>query len=228
MTPAAQKTAALIMFFFALLFFKFQPYAHTHEVAHSTKEYLFMLYFFICNQSLGIVHESGHGICYFLGCPEFITVLNGTLFQLLFPAFIFFYAKRRGHDVAAMAGVLLLGFSLKYTAWYMSTAHLQRIVPASQSFLGKDGYHDFNYIFSELHILAYDGAISAVTSIIATLLMVYAVVRVLWIAFFATPNDAQIGADAEKASNPYLRRKPVKKFGSDAVSGRRKGGPEDQ
>ena len=224
MTPAAQKTAALAMFFFTLLFFKFQPYAHANIVAHTMKEQLFGLYFFICNQSLGIVHEAGHGICYFLGCPEFIMVLNGTLFQLLFPVFIVFYAKRRGYDVAAMAGVLILGFSLKYTAWYMSTAHLYSIVPASQSFLGVDGYHDFNYLFSTLHILAYNGAISAATSFVATLLMAYAVIRTLWIAFFAAPKDAH----ADKAVNPYLRKKAVQKFGGAAESGRRKDGPEDQ
>ena len=184
MTPAAEKSAALVMFIFTLVFFKLQPYAHTHMVAQTTKEYLFMLYFFLCNQSLGIVHEAGHGICYILNCPQFITALNGTLFQLFFPAFVAYYAKRKGHEVAAMAGVLILGFSLKYTAWYMSTAHIQRIVPASQSFLGKDGYHDFNYIFSRLHVLSYDGIISTATSVIATLLMVYALINVFWIAFF--------------------------------------------
>jgi len=202
MTPAAQKTAALAMFFFTLLFFKFQPYAHANMVAQSTKEQLFALYFFICNQSLGIVHEAGHGICYLLGCPEFIMVLNGTLFQLLFPAVIILYAKRRGHDVAAMAGILLLGFSLKYTAWYMSTAHLYSIVPASQSFLGVDGYHDFHYLFSRLHLLAYNGAISAATSFVATLLMAYAVIRMLWIAFVASPAAAR---KRERPSRPAVR-----------------------
>jgi len=187
------------MFFFTLLFFKYQPYAQTHAVAQTTKEYLFNIYFFLCNQSLGIVHEAGHGVCYLLHCPQFITALNGTLFQLAFPAFIAFYAKRRGHDVAAMAGLLILGFSLKYTAWYMSTAHLQRIVPASQSFLGKDGYHDFNYIFSALHVLPYDGVISTLTSIIATLLMIYALVRVFWIAFFK-PHEEAIDDDAQNRS----------------------------
>jgi hypothetical protein len=207
MTPAAEKTAVLALFFFTLLFFKLQPYAHTQTVAHSAKEYLFTLYFFICNQSLGIVHEAGHGICYFLHCPQFITALNGTLFQLLFPAFIVFYAKRRGHDIAAMAGLLLLGFSLKYTAWYMSTAHLQRIVPASRSFLGQDGYHDFNYLFSRLHVLSYDGAISTVTGVIATLLMVYALLKMFWIAFFKPHGDADGRAPGKLRAGPGRRKR---------------------
>jgi hypothetical protein len=207
MTPAAKKTAAVALALFLLLFLKYRPYLHTGMIADSWSEYLFALYFFVCNQSLGIVHEAGHGICYLLGCPEFIMVLNGTLFQLAFPAFAAYYAKRRGYRFGMLTGFFFLGFSLKYTAWYMSTAHLYTIVPASQSFLGVDGYHDFHYLFSRLHLLAYNGTIATLTGAVATLLMLYAAGRMLWEAFVMNPSEEDDEAVRRRLRSRFVRQK---------------------
>lgn len=206
MTPAAKKTAAVTLALFLLLFLKYRPYVHTHMIADSWSEYLFALYFFVCNQSLGIVHEAGHGICYLLGCPEFIMVLNGTLFQLAFPAFAAYYAWRKGYRIGMLTGIFFLGFSLKYTAWYMSTAHLMSIVPASQSFLGVDGYHDFHYIFSRLHLLAYNGTIATLTGAVATLLMLYATGRMLWEAFVLNPAEEDDEAVRKRLRSRFVRK----------------------
>jgi hypothetical protein len=185
-TPAAKKVTAVLFFLFMILFFKYKPYEHAHFVAHTAAEYLFVLYFFVSNQTLGMVHEAGHGICYLLPCPQFITALNGTLFQVLFPALVGYYYKRKGKDFAFWIGLFFVGFSLQYTAWYISTAHLASHVSASESFLGVDGYHDFNYLLTRLHLLEYDGWIAALTRFAATALMVWATFKMALLAFFAS------------------------------------------
>jgi len=144
MSINSKKTIFLI-FGLLLLFPRYAPF-EVHQV--STDSYIqqaFIYMFFITNQTLGIIHESGHGICYILPCPQFIMVLNGTLFQLAFPLGIAYYYKRKGNLFAAYIALFFVGFSLQYTAWYMSTAHEGLHLPAHKSFLGVDGNHDFNF-----------------------------------------------------------------------------------
>jgi len=186
--PLSHKVAVIVLACFMLLFFKYRPYEHSGFIPQSTVDNLFALYFFISNQTLGMVHESGHGVCYLLGCPLFISTLNGTVFQLLFPLLAGYYYKRRGQRLGWLIGLFFLGFSLHYTAWYMSTAHVRSIVPASEAFLGVEGLHDFNYIFSQLHLLQYNRGIARVTQLGATLIMLYATLRMLLHAFWPAPQ----------------------------------------
>ncbi len=184
MTSTAKKATAVLFLLFLILYPKFSPYASvSNTVADSLTQHIFVLYFFITNQTLGIVHEAGHGVCYILPCPEVLMVANGTIFQLLFPAGVGYYYKRRGDIFAALIALFFVGFSLQYTAWYMSTAHEGLHLPANKSFLGVDAMHDFNYLFSYFHVLAYEGFISGLTKLVATLLMIYAVVAMLLNAF---------------------------------------------
>ena len=184
MTINAKKTISVLFLLFLLLFPKFAPWNSPGNMDDgSLSHYLFVLYFFISNQTLGIVHEAGHGVCYILPCPELLMVANGTIFQLLFPAGIGYYYKKQGNRFAALIALFFVGFSLQYTAWYMSTAHEGLHLPASKSFLGVDALHDFNYLFSYFHLLPYEGFISGLTRLIAYLIMFYATGAMLWIAF---------------------------------------------
>lgn len=174
-TPAKNvKIATFALFFIFLIgFMEFAPYAQSHarELGNSLFEKAFWLYFFVIEQTLGIVHEAGHGVCYMLPCPKFIIVINGTIFQWLFPAGIGLYYYKRGNYLAALMGLFFLGISIQYTAWYVSTSHEGAIVPAAKSFLGVDAYHDFHYILSLFGILAYDWLIASTLKVIAYLLM---------------------------------------------------------
>jgi len=190
MTSAAKKTTAILFLLFLLFFPKFAPWVSLGNTGdNSLLHYLFTLYFFIANQTLGIVHEGGHGICYILPCPELLMVANGTIFQLLFPALIGYYYKKKGNRFAALIALFFVGFSLQYTAWYMSTAHEGLHLPASKSFLGVDALHDFNYLFSYFHVLPYEGFISGLTRLIAYLIMFYATGTMLWRAFVSAEKS---------------------------------------
>ncbi len=146
-------------------------------------EFLFFIYHFIINQTLGIVHEGGHGICYILPCPQFLMILNGTLFQWLFPLGVGYYFYKKGNLMAFYMGLFILGISMDYTSWYMSTAHEGLHLPASKSFLGVDALHDFNYLFTALGVLPYEALISGITKMFAYLLMLGAVIAMFFEAF---------------------------------------------
>ena len=183
-TPAAKKFLALLFFFSFLMFAKYAPYSDTQLVGDSLGKQLFILYFFIVNQTLGIVHEGGHGVCYILHCSEFITAANGTVFQLLFPSLVGYYYKRRGQFFIFLIGLFFLGISLHNTAAYVLSADQGPYLPASKSFLGVDALHDFNFILSQLHILDYNKLLAGFLRFVAFCLMIYSVGYMYILAFF--------------------------------------------
>ena len=182
-TKSAKKAVLVLFTLFFILYTNYKPYTATPHQITTLSEYLFTIYQFIINQTLGIVHEGGHGVCYLLSCPKFVMVSMGTLFQWLFPLGIAYYYKKRGNRTAFLMGLFILGISMDYTAWYMSTAHEGAILPAYKSFLGVDAYHDFHYLFSSLGLLSYESLISGVTRTIAYLLMTGAVIGMFFEAF---------------------------------------------
>jgi len=182
-TKNAKKAVLVLFTLFLLLYIEFKPYAHTSHQITGITEFVFSIYQFIITQTLGIVHEGGHGVCYILPCPKFMMIVNGTLFQWLFPLGIAYYYKRKGNYTAFYIGLFILGISMDHTAWYMSTAHEGAILPAHKSFLGVDALHDFHYIFSTLGVLAYESFISGMTRVIAYLLMIGSVIAMFFNAF---------------------------------------------
>ncbi len=179
----AKRVTLGIFVAFLLLFPHYAPWEPSYEQDGSWVQMIFTLYFFVANQTLGIVHEGGHGVCYILPCPEFLTMANGTIFQLLFPGLIAYYYHKRGNLFAALIAFFFVGFSLQYTAWYLSTAHEGLILPAHKSFLGVDAIHDFNYMLSAMGLLAYESLIAGLTRFIAYLIMLAAVIGMFFEAF---------------------------------------------
>ncbi len=186
LSPALKKFLSVLFFISLIMFAKYAPYGNTAFQADSLGKTLFILYFFIINQTLGIVHEGGHGICYILHCPDFITASMGTVFQLLFPFLIGYYYKRQGKIFIYLMGLFFLGISLHYSAWYISTAHEGLYLPAHKSFLGVDGYHDFNRILSSFHLVSYDWLIAGIVRFIAYGVMIYSVGYMFVLAYFSS------------------------------------------
>jgi len=182
-TKSAKKAALVFFALFFLLYLNFKPYETAPHQISGMLEFLFAIYHFIIQQTLGIVHESGHGVCYILPCPQFVMIVMGTLFQWGFPLGIAYYYKKQGNTMAFWAGLFILGISMDHTAWYMSTAHEGPILPANKSFLGVDAMHDFHYIFNTLGVLAYDFLISGLTKAIGYLLMLGSVIGMFFEAF---------------------------------------------
>lgn len=182
-TASAKKGVLVFFVLFFILYLNFKPYETAPHQISGIFEFLFTIYHFILQQTLGIVHEGGHGVCYILPCPQFVMVAMGTLFQWLFPLGIAYYYKKQGNIMAFLAGLFILGISMDHTAWYMSTAHEGPILPAHKSFLEVDAMHDFHYIFSTLGVLEDEGVISGLTKAIGYLLMISAMIGMFFEAF---------------------------------------------
>jgi len=135
-----------------------------------------------------IVHESGHGVCYLLSCPEFITFANGTLFQLALPLIVIFYYKKRHNTLGVGLGLMWLAQNLIYVAWYMSYAQSPNKYPF---FLGGSATHDFWYMFSQLGVLEYDWFIAGAVRIFAVMLLLGSYFYLLFSAYF-TKNETDI------------------------------------
>ena len=187
-TLPARKLFAVLFTLFFLLYLQYRPYdgmSQSGGVMHT----LFSLYFLVINQTLGIVHEGGHGVCYILHCPQFITALNGTLFQWGMPLFVGFYYKRRGNLLGFYISLFVLAISMDYTAWYISTSNEGLHVPAWKSFLGVDGYHDFNYMLSSLGLLSHYHIISIMIKVASMILIFYAYLKVITYTLFVMKPD---------------------------------------
>ena len=178
-----KKTIFIIFAVFLLLFPSYSPLGTTQVQTASFLQNVFNLYFFISNQTLGMIHEAGHGVCYILPCPRFLMVINATIFQIGFPLGVAYYYAKKNNLFASYIGIYFTGFSLHYTAWYISTSHEGAMVSAAKSFLGVDGYHDFNYILNTLGLLPYDSFISGMVKFLAYALMCYAVFKMFFEAF---------------------------------------------
>lgn len=124
------------------------------------------------------VHESGHGICYILNCPMFITVINGTIFQLALPIIFIVHYKKK-NILISQVGYIWLAQNLVYVAWYMSTAQVPDKYP---SFLG-EGVHDFWYIFTQLGVLQYSEFISGFVRFFTVLLLLFSYAYLFYMVF---------------------------------------------
>ncbi len=196
-TPMAKKFLAILFLLSFLMFAKYAPYEEGRFVVDSLGKQIFALYFFIVNQTLGIVHEGGHGICYLLHCPEFISAANGTLFQLLFPFLIGYYYKRRGEFFIFLIALFFLGISLHNTAAYILSADQGPYLPASKSFLGVDALHDFHFILSQLHLLEDNVLVAGILRFVAFCIMIYSVGYMYILAFLSgeTPKKNKMNTD---------------------------------
>ena len=190
-TPQTKKITTIIFVVFFILFSKYVPYANSIQ-SNSLGATVFNLYFFILSQTFGIVHEAGHGVCYILHCPEFITALNGTIFQVGFPLGIAYYYKKHSNFMVMWIAMFFVGFTLHYTSWYISTAHEGLFLPAYKSFLGVDGKHDFNYVLNAIGVLKYDGFISKLVKVIANLIMLFSLYKMYILAFVKDNKESKI------------------------------------
>ncbi len=144
----------------------------------------------LLNSANMIVHEAGHGVCYLFACPELITALNGTVFQLLLPMIFIYYYYKRENSVLTGLGGIWLAQNLVYVAWYMSTSHMPKRYPF---FIPGADQHDFWFIFREMGVYEYDWLISGSVRVIAVLLLLASYGYLLYIAFLKNENRRRAG-----------------------------------
>ncbi|HEX6309371.1 MAG TPA: hypothetical protein VFZ69_14340 [Longimicrobiales bacterium] len=127
--------------------------------------------------SLLIFHEAGHVL--FMPFGEFVTVLGGSLFQLMVPAFLIaYFAYRRDGFAAAFAG-LYLAASFADVAIYIADARAGDLplIGAERS------NHDWTFLLIQLKALDRDTAIAWYVARVGGLVFWTALLAGGWLAW---------------------------------------------
>lgn len=123
---------------------------------------------FIDNINL-IFHEAGHVIFMFFG--EFMHILGGSLFQVLFPAVFVGYFYRRQEYFSASLLLFWVGQNLLNVSVYASDAIAMQL-----PLLGGDNVgHDWNNLLVMTNTLRYTKAIGNTIFILGILVIVFAI-----------------------------------------------------
>lgn len=114
-----------------------------------------IIYFFIDNFLL-IVHEAGHTFFGIIGV-RFITILGGSLLQILIPGVIFGYFWTNRQYIGIQFSLCLIGFSWLDIAGYAADAG-SRQLPLIGG-LGKES-HDWYNLLSRIDAIKHDMAVA--------------------------------------------------------------------
>lgn len=93
-----------------------------------------------------LIHEAGHWIFYPFG--KFISILGGTLMQLIIPSLFILYFLRRVDYFAVLFSTFWLGENFINISYYISDAK-DRLLPL----VGNSGMHDWAYILPKINLL---------------------------------------------------------------------------
>jgi hypothetical protein len=126
-----------------------------------------------------LFHEAGHVL--FRPFGEWMTILGGTLGQLLMPALIVVAFLWKNRDpFGAAVGLWLLGVSLLDVAPYMFDALDPQLMLLSGA-TGEDGGHDWIYLFDSMGLLRRAPLIGALTHKLGALVLLLALAWAAWL-----------------------------------------------
>lgn len=116
-----------------------------------------------------VFHEAGHVIFRLLG--EFMTVLGGSLFQVLVPAVVTgAFLLRHHNNFGASIGLWWTGQNLCDVAIYMADARaLQLTLLGGGTGADRPGFHDWRNIFSTMGWLESDRLVAGLTDALGIL-----------------------------------------------------------
>lgn len=105
------------------------------------------------------IHELGHLL--FIPFGEFMTILGGSLFQVLFPLAWLIVALRRSWFFAATVILCWLGLSLIDVSIYAADAEV-RLLPLVTMSASYDDAHDWYQILTRLDVLEHTNTVAHV------------------------------------------------------------------
>lgn len=130
-----------------------------------------IIYFLLDNLTL-IIHEAGHTLFGIFGW-RFLTVLGGTLLQILLPFIIFIACWRKTSVIGAQASLYWTGFGWLTAAGYAADAYEQKLPLIGN--LPKSS-HDYLNLLSDLNILNHYKAVAWVMFGIGTLVLIAGII----------------------------------------------------
>jgi len=132
----------------------------------------FSIIYFLMDTVTFIIHEGGHTIFGFFGW-RFLTVLGGTLLQILIPFLIFVVSWRKNQLYISQIALYWLGFAWLDSSGYAADAYNQDLPLFGN--LPKSA-HDFLNMLSDLNILNHYKTVAWILFSIGVLILITGIV----------------------------------------------------
>lgn len=130
--------------------------------------------------NLGI-HELGHFV--FMPFGEFISVLGGSLFQLLVPIISIFMFWRQADFFAVSFALGWLGTNFFDVATYLGDAR-DMLLPLVSPFGGEGTIHDWNYLLARLNLLEHCRGIAQAVRFIGGFFLLAGIIGAGWLLWW--------------------------------------------
>ncbi|MFH5884275.1 hypothetical protein ACG2F4_08190 [Halalkalibaculum sp. DA3122] len=141
---------------------------------------------FMTDNFLLIVHEAGHTFFSIAG-SRFITILGGSLFQILLPLGIVFYTWINRQKIGTQLSLALVGFSWLDVAGYAADGGQQQLPLIGG--LSKES-HDWRNLLMEMNMLDYDLQFGIAFAVVGFLFYVAALTVPLYMKEYKTADIA--------------------------------------
>jgi hypothetical protein len=136
------------------------------------------------------IHEFGHLL--FNPFGEFMMVAGGSIFQVVFPlVFVAYFVWQRSFYSAAIV-MLWVGQSILNVWVYASDAVVMQLVLTSGVTGAEGGFHDWNYMLTELGLLDATKGVAKVIRLAGTLTIIGAAAVAIYYSFVPTEEFEQI------------------------------------
>ncbi len=136
------------------------------------------------------IHEFGHLLFRPLG--EFMMIAGGSIFQVIFPlVFAGYFLWQRSFYSAAIVG-LWVGQSILNVWVYASDAVVMQLMLTSGMTGSEGGFHDWNYMLTELGWLGSTRTIAGLIRAVGTLVIVSSAAAAIYASFMPTRELEEI------------------------------------
>jgi hypothetical protein len=133
------------------------------------------------------IHETGHLV--FRPFGEFLMVAGGSIFQIAFPAcFIGYFIWQRSWYSAAIVAVWI-GQSILNVYVYANDSIVMQL-PLTSGMTGSEGgFHDWNYLLTELNLIHKTAMIAKIIRFTGTLVIIVSGILSIYFAINSKDDD---------------------------------------
>lgn len=136
------------------------------------------------------IHETGHLL--FRPFGEFMMIVGGSLFQVIFPAVFVGYFVWHEKPYSAAIVLFWVGQSILNVWVYASDAVVMQLVLTS-GFTGTEGsFHDWNYLLTETGLIKSTKIVSGIIRAAGTLTIITAGIFSIYYSVFSTSENAEL------------------------------------
>lgn len=132
-----------------------------------------------------IIHEAGHIV--FSPFGEFLMIAGGSLFQIIMPSLFVWYFFAHRQFFSGSLTLFWVGHSLLNVSIYAGDAQVMGLPLLG----GNDSIHDWNYLLARTGHLAHTALIAGGIRVLATLLIIAAVVLSFYYAGAETDEQGE-------------------------------------